>query len=227
MLDMPKVVPEYREEAKTRIIKKSVKFFSEKGYHQTKMSEIADSLGVSKAALYQYFESKEELFIQVMQYYIESVHGELILFLKTKHPKEIMDDEFFDIMFDIKSKDNHLLMDALFPPLDFNLAISEIIKSNPSMKNEMTKYYKEATNLLSDYFNDYKKRGIIKKDIDTASLSMGIMSLQDGLMTAVLMGVEIKEIRKTWKEITKMMLTNSLVSPNLKFPTKLILNIVS
>jgi len=179
------------------------------------MSEIADSLGVSKAALYQYFESKEELFIQVMQYYIESVHGELILFLKTKHPKEIMDDEFFDIMFDIKSKDNHLLMDALFPPLDFNLAISEIIKSNPSMKNEMTKYYKEATNLLSDYFNDYKKRGIIKKDIDTASLSMGIMSLQDGLMTAVLMGVEIKEIRKTWKEITKMMLTNSLVSPNL------------
>jgi len=215
MLDMPKVVPEYREEAKTRIIKKSVKFFSEKGYHQTKMSEIADSLGVSKAALYQYFESKEELFIQVMQYYIESVHGELILFLKTKHPKEIMDDEFFDIMFDIKSKDNHLLMDALFPPLDFNLAISEIIKSNPSMKNEMTKYYKEATNLLSDYFNDYKKRGIIKRDIDTASLSMGIMSLQDGLMTAVLMGVEIKEIRKTWKEITKMMLTNSLVSPNL------------
>ena len=196
MLDMPKVVPEYREEAKIRIIKKSVKFFSEKGYHQTKMSEIADSLGVSKAALYQYFESKEELFIQVMQYYIESVHGELILFLKTKHPKEIMDDEFFDIMFDIKSKDNHLLMDALFPPLDFNLAISEIIKSNPSMKNEMTKYYKEATNLLSDYFNDYKKRGIIKRDIDTASLSMGIMSLQDGLMTAVLMGVEIKEIRK-------------------------------
>ncbi|HOC77976.1 MAG TPA: TetR/AcrR family transcriptional regulator [Methanofastidiosum sp.] len=212
---MPKVVPEYREEAKIRIIKKSVKFFSEKGYHQTKMSEIADSLGVSKAALYQYFESKEELFIQVMQYYIESVHGELILFLKTKHPKEIMDDEFFDIMFDIKSKDNHLLMDALFPPLDFNLAISEIIKSNPSMKNEMTKYYKEATNLLSDYFNDYKKRGIIKRDIDTASLSMGIMSLQDGLMTAVLMGVEIKEIRKTWKEITKMMLNNSLVSPNL------------
>ncbi len=215
MLDMPKVVPEYREEAKIRIIKKSVKFFSEKGYHQTKMSEIADSLGVSKAALYQYFESKEELFIQVMQYYIQSVHGELILFLKTKHPKEIMDDEFFDIMFDIKSKDNHLLMDALFPPLDFNLAISEIIKSNPSMKNEMTKYYKEATNLLSDYFNDYKKRGIIKRDIDTASLSMGIMSLQDGLMTAVLMGVEIKEIRKTWKEITKMMLNNSLVSPNL------------
>jgi len=79
----------------------------------------------------------------------------------------------------------------------------------------MTKYYKEATNLLSDYFNDYKKRGIIKRDIDTASLSMGIMSLQDGLMTAVLMGVEIKEIRKTWKEITKMMLNNSLVSPNL------------
>ena len=214
---MPKVFPEYREEAKTRIIKKSIKFFSEKGYHKTKMVEIAESLGVSKAALYQYFESKEELFSQVMQYYIESVHGDLVLFLKTKHPKEIIEDEFFDIMFDIKSKeskDDPLLMDALFPPLDFSLAISEIITSNPSMKNEMTKYYKEATNLLSEYFNDYKKKGVIKKEIDTSSLSMGIMSLQDGLMTAILMGVEIQEIRKTWKDVTKMMLRNSFVSPD-------------
>lgn len=214
---MPKVFPEYREEAKTRIIKKSIKFFSEKGYHKTKMVEIADSLGVSKAALYQYFESKEELFSQVMQYYIESVHGDLVLFLKTKHPKEIIEDEFFDIMFDIKSKESKedpLLMDALFPPLDFSLAISEIITSNPSMKNEMTKYYKEATNLLSEYFNDYKKKGVIKKEIDTSSLSMGIMSLQDGLMTAILMGVEIQEIRKTWKDVTKMMLRNSFVSPD-------------
>ncbi|NMA31179.1 MAG: helix-turn-helix transcriptional regulator [Candidatus Methanofastidiosa archaeon] len=55
---MPKVFPEYREEAKNRIIKQSVKFFSEKGYYKTKMAEIAECLGVSKGAIYQYFKSK-------------------------------------------------------------------------------------------------------------------------------------------------------------------------
>lgn len=217
MLPMPKVVPEYREEAKNRIIKRSVTFFSNKGYHKTKMSEIADSLGVSKAALYQYFESKEDLFTQVMQYYVDSIQGELISFLKSKHPKEIMSDDFFDIMFDLspnESKDNAVLMDGLFPPLDFSLAISEVIKSNLAMKNKMTGYYKESTKFLSDYFDDYKKKGVIKNDVDTSSLSMGIMSVQDGLMTAILMGVDIKEVRQTWKEITKMILRSSFVSPD-------------
>ncbi|KYC52073.1 MAG: DNA-binding transcriptional repressor AcrR [Candidatus Methanofastidiosum methylothiophilum] len=211
---MPKVVPGYREEAKNRIIKKSVKYFSKNGYHKTKMAEIADSLGVSKAALYQYFESKEELFTQVMQYYVDSIQGELIAFLKSKHPKEIMTDDFFDILFDIKSnetRDNTVLIDGLFPPLDFNLAISELITSNPSMKNKMTKHYKEVIRLLSDYFEEYKKNGVIKKEVDTSSMAMGIMSLQDGLMTAILMGIEIHEIKRTWKDITKMILRTSFV----------------
>jgi len=211
---MPKVVPGYREEAKNRIIKKSVKYFSKNGYHKTKMAEIADSLGVSKAALYQYFESKEELFTQVMQYYVDSIQGELIAFLKSKHPKEIMTDDFFDILFDIKSnetRDNTVLIDGLFPPLDFNLAISELITSNPSMKNKMTKHYKEVIRLLSDYFEEYKKNGVIKKEVDTSSMAMGIMSLQDGLMTAILMGIEIHEIKRTWKDITKMVLRTSFV----------------
>lgn len=214
LLYMPKVVPEYREEAKNRIIKKSVKYFSKKGYHKTKMSEIADSLGVSKAALYQYFESKEELFSQVMQYYVDSMQRELISFLKSKHPKDIMGDEFFDIMFDTRSedsKDHTVLIDGLFPPLDFSLAISELITSAPSMKNEMTKHYEKSIKLLSEYFEEYKKKGVIKKEVDTSSMSMGIISLQDGLMTAILMGIGISEVKRTWKDVTKMILRSSFV----------------
>ena len=82
--------------------------------------------------------------------------------------------------------------------------------SNPNMKEEMTKYYRDSIRLIADYFEGYKKKGIIKKNIDTFSLSMGITSLQDGLMTAIQMGIDISEIRKTWMEITKMMLEDAL-----------------
>lgn len=211
---MPKVFPDYREEAKSRIIRESVKYFSEKGYHKTKMAEIAESLGVSKGAIYQYFASKEKLFLEVIKYYVEYTQKELIFFLNSRPPEDLSTDEFFDIMFNMgqsQSEGNLKLLDRLFPPLDFNLAISELTTSNPSMKEEMEEYYKDSIKLMADYFDDYKKRGIIKKNIDTFSLSMGITSLQDGLMTAIQMGIDISEIRKTWKEITKMILKDALI----------------
>jgi len=59
---MPKVVPEYKEEAKSRILEAANKVFAEKGYHEATMDDIAKRLGVSKGAIYLYFSSKEDLF---------------------------------------------------------------------------------------------------------------------------------------------------------------------
>ena len=56
---MPKVIPEYKEEAKAKIIKAARSVFSQKGYHDATMDDIATEVGVSKGALYSYFESKE------------------------------------------------------------------------------------------------------------------------------------------------------------------------
>ncbi|MFX1537310.1 MAG: TetR/AcrR family transcriptional regulator, partial [Promethearchaeota archaeon] len=61
MILMPKVVPEYKEQARKRIIIEALKVFSEKGYYRTKMKDIATNIGVSKAAIYQYFKTKNEL----------------------------------------------------------------------------------------------------------------------------------------------------------------------
>ena len=61
---MPKVLPEYKEEAKKRIIEASVKVMSEKGYSQTTMEDIAAYLGVSKGALYLYFKSKDDIIVE-------------------------------------------------------------------------------------------------------------------------------------------------------------------
>jgi len=59
---MPKVVPEYKEEAKSRILDAANKVFAEKGYHEATMDDIAKRLGVSKGAIYLYFSSKEDLY---------------------------------------------------------------------------------------------------------------------------------------------------------------------
>jgi len=50
-------------DAKTNLILDSaLKVFSEKGYHETRLEDVAAAAGFSKASLYNYYEDKEEIF---------------------------------------------------------------------------------------------------------------------------------------------------------------------
>lgn len=54
---------------KQLIIETAISLFSQKGYYTTSVQEIAEQCGISKGSLYKYFPSKEELFIEVCEYY--------------------------------------------------------------------------------------------------------------------------------------------------------------
>lgn len=54
------------EEKRQAIIETALQVFLELGYEQASMAEIATRVGGSKATLYGYFESKEEMFVEVM-----------------------------------------------------------------------------------------------------------------------------------------------------------------
>lgn len=53
---------------RNEILEKAAACFAIKGYDDTTLDEIGDSLGFNKAALYYYFENKEDLFGHVMDY---------------------------------------------------------------------------------------------------------------------------------------------------------------
>ncbi|HKR41061.1 MAG TPA: TetR/AcrR family transcriptional regulator [Paraburkholderia sp.] len=62
------------EEKRQAIVDAAFEVFSESGFEQASMSDIAARVGGSKATLYSYFESKEEMFFEVM---IESAASEV------------------------------------------------------------------------------------------------------------------------------------------------------
>lgn len=62
---------------KQRIIQESMKLFAEKGYHATSIQEIVKQSEVSKGAFYLYFHSKEELTIEIFDYYTSMVMGKV------------------------------------------------------------------------------------------------------------------------------------------------------
>jgi len=50
-----------------QIINEAVRLFAEKGYHTTTLDEIASKLGITKAALYYYFSSKNHILRSIMK----------------------------------------------------------------------------------------------------------------------------------------------------------------
>ena len=58
-------------ERKKEIIKAAMQLFSEKGYAQTSMRDIASTMGVSLGLCYRYFDSKQILFNTAIDLYIE------------------------------------------------------------------------------------------------------------------------------------------------------------
>jgi len=58
---MTRIVSTYKEEARRKVLETSLEVFKEKGFFECTMDDIAKKLGISKAAIYQYFGSKEQL----------------------------------------------------------------------------------------------------------------------------------------------------------------------
>jgi AcrR family transcriptional regulator len=62
---MPKVVPEYKAQARARIIEAASIVFQRKGFARATMDDIAKEIGVSKGALYLYFPTKTVLLVEI------------------------------------------------------------------------------------------------------------------------------------------------------------------
>ncbi len=73
---MPKVVREYKDQARARIIGAAVQVLQQKGLRGVTMDDIAREIGVSKGALYLYFPSKAQLLEAILsQFRVEMMAG--------------------------------------------------------------------------------------------------------------------------------------------------------
>lgn len=61
----------------TRIIETAMKLFSQKGYHSTSIQEIAENSGIAKGSIYNYFSSKEDLFMSIFKHYHERLFNQV------------------------------------------------------------------------------------------------------------------------------------------------------
>lgn len=69
---------EAKEAKRQLLIRAAIEVFSQKGFHETKMQDIADFAAVGKGTLYEYFETKEDLFLAVYDSWIDEYEADML-----------------------------------------------------------------------------------------------------------------------------------------------------
>jgi len=65
-----------KEEKRGLIIEAAAKVFARRGFASTLMAEIAIEAGIGKGTLYEYFDSKEDLFFNVFEWFVKATEAE-------------------------------------------------------------------------------------------------------------------------------------------------------
>jgi AcrR family transcriptional regulator len=194
---MPKVVPEYKEEAKSRILDAANKVFAENGYHEATMDDIAKRLGVSKGAIYLYFSSKEDLF-------------EAMCKTAPQAFKEILFSSFGDEANPIQSAtqffDKMLKLSASNPGLSFEI-LAEASR-NPSLKRILKQNHEEYERVLTGFLAEGRKKKIVGENLDIRPLANALIALWNGLETLLVAGLPVDDARRAWLEALKAIFMN-------------------
>jgi AcrR family transcriptional regulator len=70
-------------ETRARIIESAMDLFAQKGFEVTSVADICEAAGVSKGAFYHHFPSKQAIFQQGMEEWVESIDRQLALVRET------------------------------------------------------------------------------------------------------------------------------------------------
>jgi AcrR family transcriptional regulator len=81
--DGPELSHEGGRDTRARLRELALELFAEQGYEKTSLREIAERLGVTKAALYYYFKSKEDIVRSLVEDYVAEL-DKLIAWAKTQ-----------------------------------------------------------------------------------------------------------------------------------------------
>jgi TetR/AcrR family fatty acid metabolism transcriptional regulator len=137
------------------ILESAIKVFAKHGYHNSRISQIANEAGIASGSVYLYYKNKEDLLARIFQNVWEQLYKEISLIQKRRDLSAIDKIEF--------------LIDLIF----------DIFSANPSLAtvfvNEQI-HLKKETNVFFHFYNEFFNTGekIIEAGIKEGSLNSNL-----------------------------------------------------
>lgn len=166
-----KHMPRVKQFDEAEILNKAMELFWEKGFHATSMQDLVSHLGINRASLYDTFGSKEALFQNAVEHYIE-VSGSCIRTLFAEENdvrvglKKLFDMAINESLCDL-SKKGCFVVNTTTELIPGDEAIQEMLQKNREN--------------MEAVFVDYIQKGIDKGQIDASKNAQDVGLMFFGL----------------------------------------------
>jgi AcrR family transcriptional regulator len=170
----PRTTEDQWNETHQTIMNTAQQLFATKGYNGTSMNDIVTESGVSKGAIYNHFESKERLFMTLLEIQTE-VGLEQITALFSDDDNTI--DKLRKIFQATFGSSVACTRNVCMMQTEFMVTASRIEVLGPDLQRR----YHMIHQFVVDIIEEGKKLGEIKQDIDSESLVTLVFATLDGL----------------------------------------------
>jgi len=204
---MPKVVPQYKDDAKRRIILAAMEVMAESGYEKLTIDDVAKKIGATKGAVYWYFQNKNALIQEVLV----TIEKEL---------ENIASDPFFDQCdhMDFPSASNRFLFSEV-QQKELLYDIGLLRNSNDSIPALNPESAQKLITILERQIENEQKIGEFPSLSDKKTLALTLVLLCSGLQKGELYAILFlgkTGILKLWFIAMKKLLNPELAQDIIK-----------
>jgi AcrR family transcriptional regulator len=196
---MPRVVPEYREDAKRRIVEAAMDVMAERGSDRMRIDDVAQKLGVTKGAVYWYFKTKEELIGAVL----DRLRSDI---------QKIEFDSYYNRSFEetlMQMYDRFALTDDRQRAIFFEAFA--LATRNTDVRHATRDYYEGLAATFEAEIRKEKKQHFLQTQTDDRRMALLMVALYSGLQNYLLAWMPQNEIRDLWMEGIRILLRPSVV----------------
>ncbi|PAV30541.1 transcriptional regulator [Virgibacillus profundi] len=194
----PRISDEAKEERRLTLLDAALECFSVKGYYASTVDDIVSYSKLSKGSFYNYFESKEDIFINLLQLNKE----ETLQMLQTNLDKLNSPIEKLkywinsDIPYDLKKKK------MMRTHIEFWLYSTD----SPDVQHILKDRFDVMFAMTKEIIAQGQQAGEFKQDIDPEKASAMFWALHDGIWLHVTIGYDEEKVEERIKEMEAAML---------------------
>jgi AcrR family transcriptional regulator len=161
---------------KETILRVATKLFSEKGYRNTTIAELAELTGVAEGTIFYHFKTKEGLFLAILESIRQTLIGEFESFFKEKRFEsglEMLEGSIFFYLFLVGTKEELFLILHRYDAY-------ELAQVNPVFRKNFSAIYNFILDTFEKAIIRGKRDGTID-DLPAGKTAFIVFALVDGI----------------------------------------------
>lgn len=166
-----------KDDKKAAVLEAGIKVLREKGVSSTSMNDIIRESGLSKGGVYHYFPSKNDLLIELWQYFFEIY---AVSNLSTLQSNPSLKSKKALAQIDVLMQQHEANLDDMGKDLRFMMDLFVEATHNEALKKVFKQQYQLIFTILKSLIETAQQQGDIRKDVDSHLLSASLLAIFDG-----------------------------------------------